>query len=63
MSESECEYCGEMVEYPLPIHPKCAEIWLRGYHAREIREVQNFVNQVMTDYPVKETGNTDGVKA
>jgi hypothetical protein len=28
-----CDYCNEPVDYPFPVHQKCAQIWLKGYEA------------------------------
>lgn len=30
---NKCEYCNKPVKFPLPIHPDCARIWLRGWYA------------------------------
>ena len=42
---TKCEHCGDPVEPPLPIHPKCGEIWLKGWHAREAAERQDFIDR------------------
>lgn len=48
-----CGYCGEPVDYPLPIHPKCGEIWLRGWHAREEAERNDFIKRALEDQKEK----------
>lgn len=32
MKVSKCEYCGKLVEYPLPVHKVCALEWLIKEH-------------------------------
>lgn len=41
-----CEYCNKPVDAPLPIHPECARIWLKGWHARDAAERYKFVAKV-----------------
>lgn len=61
---NKCEYCDEEVEYPYPIHPKCAEIWLKGYHARMEQELQTTVAQtceIQNNTVTPELGSKDVV--
>lgn len=50
MEKSECEYCGELVDYPLPVHPKCVEKFMRDNFRRpydEAAEREKFVDRVI----------------
>lgn len=46
---SKCEYCGELVKYPFPIHKKCAEIWRRGWDARGQSDYQRALMKLISE--------------
>ena len=46
--ENICEYCNEIVDYPLPIHGKCAEIWLRGYNEGLLYSTKKYIDEILS---------------
>lgn len=50
MEKSTCELCGELVDYPHPVHPKCVEKLMRDNFRRpydEVAEREKFVDRVI----------------